>query len=117
VNLTQAASIIDQMAFELQQDNDQYFGSRAMNKHVVTKTLLLSSDTSNTEIDARIEFTYSPGMLGLREPNTGIPLEPDSGPELDVCSVKVNGVEIITILSADFLDSIAEELLDAEFSN
>lgn len=66
-------------------------------------------------IDFTVEYQYYPGCRGARERGTGIQLEPDEGPSIEIESVKSDD-DLMEVLDSKggWLDEIEEKLIEIE---
>lgn len=63
------------------------------------------------DVELECHFEYEPEIRGAREPLTGMQLEPDYAATLTLTEARVQGVNILPLMSIDAIDDIERELM------
>jgi hypothetical protein len=85
-------------------------------------TVEVETEVGGRKYRVTIGYSMQPGYRGLREPGTGVPLEPDAQPHIEFiqaharlrnCLVPVP----LDLINDDVLDQLEDRLLDQEACN
>lgn len=64
------------------------------------------------DVPVDVEYIYYRGCRGARDGRYGPPLEPDEPPEVEIYSIKFNGIEMIEYVTDLDMEKIATDILD-----
>ena len=64
------------------------------------------------EIDVVVTYTATKGQRGEREAGTGLQLSPDDDDEVEIDSVKIGDIEILSALPKRLVEGLYDEVND-----
>jgi len=80
--------------------------------YTANKTITFMIGDSECSLPVEIDYRWEPGVPGLKEASTGLPIEPDSPPEAEIVAVRCHGLPLAKVLPAEFWREVEDELAE-----